>query len=116
MLNISTMTDGPGKAKSSQLTIISVLMSTCDNINMFKIHKKENLEPMCVCVCVCERERQVSRKCRASLKSEVAQSCPTFCDSMYTRLLRPWDFLGKSTGVDCHFLLQKRAKFTLKMK
>ena len=23
-----------------------------------------------------------------------------------TRLLRPWDFLGKSTGVCCHFLLQ----------
>ena len=24
-----------------------------------------------------------------------------------TRLLRPWDFLGKSTGVGCHFLLQR---------
>ena len=23
-----------------------------------------------------------------------------------TRLLRPWDFPGKSTGVGCHFLLQ----------
>ena len=23
-----------------------------------------------------------------------------------TRLLRPWDFLGKSTGVGCHFPLQ----------
>ena len=23
-----------------------------------------------------------------------------------TKLLRPWDFLGKSTGVGCHFLLQ----------
>ena len=23
-----------------------------------------------------------------------------------TRLLRPWDFPGNSTGVDCHFLLQ----------
>ena len=23
-----------------------------------------------------------------------------------TRLFRPWDFLGKSTGVGCHFLLQ----------
>ena len=36
-------------------------------------------------------------------KSEVAQSCPTLCDPMDTRLLRPWDFLGKSTGVGCHF-------------
>ena len=25
---------------------------------------------------------------------------------MGPRLLRPWDFLGKSTGVGCHFLLQ----------
>ena len=24
-----------------------------------------------------------------------------------TRLFRPWDFPGKSTGVDCHFLLQR---------
>ena len=24
-----------------------------------------------------------------------------------TRLLRPWNFLGKSTGVGCHFLLQE---------
>ena len=24
-----------------------------------------------------------------------------------TRLLHPWDFQGKSTGVGCHFLLQK---------
>ena len=32
-------------------------------------------------------------------ESEVAQSCPT-------RLLRPWDFPGKSTGVGCHCLLQ----------
>ena len=23
-----------------------------------------------------------------------------------TRLVHPWDFLGKSTGVGCHFLLQ----------
>ena len=36
--------------------------------------------------------------------SEVAQSCPTLCHPMDTRLLRPWDFLGKSTGVGCLFL------------
>ena len=42
--------------------------------------------------------------------SEVAQSCPTLCDPMdcsLTRLLRPWDFPGKNTGVGCHFLLQE---------
>ena len=27
-----------------------------------------------------------------------------------TRLLRPWDFPGKSTGVGCHCLLQERPK------
>ena len=30
----------------------------------------------------------------------------TLCDPMDTRLLRPWDFLGKSTGAGCHCLLQ----------
>ena len=39
-------------------------------------------------------------------RSEVAQSCLTLHDPMDTRLLRPWDFLGKSTGVGCLFLLQ----------
>ena len=35
------------------------------------------------------------------------QSCPTLCDPMdYMRLLCPWDFPGKNTGVGCHFLLQ----------
>ena len=38
--------------------------------------------------------------------SEIAQSCPTLCDPVDTRFLLPWDFLGKSTGVGCHFLLQ----------
>ena len=43
-------------------------------------------------------------------ESEVAQLCPILCDPMdrgaCTRLLCPRDFLGKSTGVGCHFLLQ----------
>ena len=37
----------------------------------------------------------------------VAQSCPTVCNPMdcsSTRLLCPWDFPGKDTGVGCHFL------------
>ena len=41
-------------------------------------------------------------------ESEVAQSCPTLSDPMdcsITRLLHPWDFPGKSTGVGCHCLL-----------
>ena len=42
-------------------------------------------------------------------ESEVAQLCPTLSDPMDlqpTRLLHPWDFPGKSTGVGCHCLLQ----------
>ena len=39
----------------------------------------------------------------------VLQSCPTLCDPHRlepARLLCPWNFPGKNTGVGCHFLLQ----------
>ena len=39
----------------------------------------------------------------------VAQSCLTLCNPhgpQPTRLLCPWDFSGKNTGVGCHLLLQ----------
>ena len=42
--------------------------------------------------------------------SEVSQLCPTLCDPMDckpARLLHPWTFLGKDTGMRCHFLLQE---------
>ena len=40
--------------------------------------------------------------------NEVAWSCATlqFYALQFTRLLHPWNFPGKSTGVGCHFLLQ----------
>ena len=40
-------------------------------------------------------------------ESEVSQSCPTQRPHglQPTRLLCPWDFPGKSAGVDCHCLL-----------
>ena len=41
--------------------------------------------------------------------SEVAQLLLTLCDSMDCSppgFSNPWNFLGKSTGVGCHFLLQ----------
>ena len=46
---------------------------------------------VCMCVCVC------------------AQACLTLCDPMdcsLPRLLCPWNFPYKNTGVGCHFLLQ----------
>ena len=36
----------------------------------------------------------------------VTQLSPTLSNPMVGRFLRPWDFLGKNTGVGCHFLLQ----------
>ena len=43
-------------------------------------------------------------------ESEAAQSCPTHSDprDCRTRLLRPWDFPGKSTGVGCHCLFLEK--------
>ena len=45
----------------------------------------------------------------AAAAARSLQSCPTLCDPIEqqpTRLPHPWDSLGKSTGVGCHFLLQ----------
>ena len=45
------------------------------------------------------------------VKVLVAQSCMTFCNPIGcmqpVRLLCPWDFPGKNTGVGCHFLLHR---------
>ena len=47
-------------------------------------------------------------KVKVKSESEVAQLYPTLSRPhglQPTRLLRPWDFPGKSTGVGCHHLL-----------
>ena len=36
-----------------------------------------------------------------------ARSCPILLQLGPTRLLSPWDFPGKNTGVGCHFPLQR---------
>ena len=43
-----------------------------------------------------------------SILCDPMESYPIFCDPMEepTRLLCPWDFTGKNTGVGCNFLLQ----------
>ena len=44
-----------------------------------------------------------------TMQCSAVQSCLTLCSSMHcshTRLLHPWSFPGKNTGVGCHFLLQ----------
>ena len=44
----------------------------------------------------------------AAAAAKSLQSCQTVRPHRWqpTRLLCPWDSLGKNTGVDCHFLLQ----------
>ena len=46
----------------------------------------------------------IYRSALFSLMRSVAQLCPTLCEP--TRLLCPWDFPKKNTGVGCHLLLQ----------
>ena len=54
--------------------------------------------------------RGISTPSWYSLEREVAQSCLTLCDpmdcSLPARLLQPWDFPGKNSGVGCRFMLQ----------
>ena len=53
-------------------------------------------------------ESHGQRSLRSDQIRSVAQSCPTACDPMgCTLLLSSWDFPGRSTGVSCHFLLQR---------
>ena len=69
-----------------------------------EMYGKSNMEAY-ITICKIDSQREFA-VCLSSVQfSSVAQSCPTLCNPMDTRLLRPWDFLGKSTGVDCHFLL-----------
>ena len=47
-------------------------------------------------------------KVAAAAAAKSLQSCPTLRPHRLppTRLLYPWDSLGKDTGMGCHFLLQ----------
>ena len=58
------------------------------------------LKNVCVCVCVCV--------C-VYVCVLVTQSCPTLRPHGLepSRILCPWDFPGRNTGVGCHFLLQE---------
>ena len=45
----------------------------------------------------------------AAAAAKSRQSCPTLCDPIDgspPASARPWDSLGKNTGVGCHFLLR----------
>ena len=49
---------------------------------------------------------QVYTAVHAFLVDSVASDSPQAYGLQPTRHLCPWDFLGKNTGVSCHFLLQ----------
>ena len=52
---------------------------------------------VCVCVCVCV--------CKSALSRSVVFNSETPWKP--ARLLHPWDFPSKNTGMGCHFLLQR---------
>ena len=60
--------------------------------------------------CSCLAKKLVAAAAAAAIAAKSLQSCPTLCDPIDgrqpTRLPRPWDSPGKTTGVGCHFLLQ----------
>ena len=53
-------------------------------------------------------------KCKVKVKSSVMSDSYRPHGLQPTRLLRPWDFPGKSTGVGCHCLFQSRVLQTSK--
>ena len=71
--------------------------------------KHWSMSPLGVCAQVSQNSGSKSRV--PSLPHggrSVTKSCPTLVTpwTQPTRLLCPWDFLAKNTGVGCHFLLQ----------
>ena len=63
------------------------------------------LSCVCVCVCVCVRAHAHTYT-HTHTHSVVSDSLQP-SGLQPTRLLCPWDFLGKNTGVGCHFLLSR---------
>ena len=71
------------------------------------VSRKIGVMVVCVCVCVfvCARTCVCTRAC--------THHCSVLSDSLQrhgwwpTRLLCPWKFPGKNTGVCCHFLFQR---------
>ena len=63
-----------------------------------------------VCKSVTINEAIITDYAAAAAAAKSLQLCPSDSSQPHglqpTRLLRPWDFPGKSTGVGCHCLLQ----------
>ena len=92
------------------LTIITIIVTNVDNsvINWLTFI---NVHTWCVCVCVCVSHSALSSSLWPhGLRKEW---CLCVCSQLlsyiwlFARLLCPWDFWGKNTGLVCHFLLYR---------
>ena len=75
----------------------------------YSVIKRDSCEP--VLMRWMNLEPVIQSKVSQKVKVLVAQSCPTLCNpincSPPARLLCPWNFPGKNTGVGGHSLLQE---------
>ena len=85
--NISFLIKQLRKLACSQIPNFPSVLPT-QGINPRKFSFINSFKLFCLSVCVC------------------AQSDPTLCDPMDSKLLCPWKFPGENTGVSCHFPLQ----------
>ena len=75
----------------------SLVAQQCRRCKVLSLGEEPGQLQPCVCVCVC--------MCVCSEASVVSDSLRLY-ELWPTRLLCPWDFPGKKTGVGCHALLQ----------
>ena len=100
IINFSHLEGGFSICKTAQryccvYPLMEILPQGCswlffsDLTSLVTYHIQQSHSWACVCTC------------------SVAQSCSVVCDPMdYSpRLLCPWNFWGKNTGMGCHFLL-----------
>ena len=80
----------PGRGASLRDTSLLAVRQVCHQWYTYNMH-------VCVCVCVCVHP----------LSHSVVSNSSVTPWTLLARLLHPWDFPGRNTGVGCHFLLQR---------
>ena len=98
-LNCSLMLSQPSPASPLPLPLTGILLVSLIHLwSWLVVCLSEDLDKF---------KEQSHRLSTNTNHSEVAQSCLTLCNPVDRGAwLSVWDFLGKSTGVGCHFLLQ----------
>ena len=80
----------PGRGAGLRDTSLLAVRQVCHQWYTYNMH-------VCVCVCVCVHP----------LSHSVVSNSSVTPWTLLARLLHPWDFPGRNTGVGCHFLLQR---------